>query len=227
MGNGIYLNSIKIPFIEFIKFKVLRYGIKRKYYIKIIKDNNLLNEAFHLRYNVYCKELNYLNPSDFKNGIEKDVYDDYAINFALMTKKDNKLIGTVRLVKSNSNGLPIEKEFELKINNFNMDDTQEVEISRLCIEKKYRRTNIGNNNALLAILKALYSYAKKENYNNLLAAIDKNVFEMLKKIGFSFTILGTSKYYMGSKSIPVMINLEHESMWLKIVNPVLWKFLNS
>ena len=40
-----------------------------------------------LRYAVYCKEKNFLDPSKYPDGKEYDLFDDYSVNFAAYSRK--------------------------------------------------------------------------------------------------------------------------------------------
>ena len=50
-----------------------------------------------LRYAVYCKEKNFLDPSKYPDGKEYDLFDDYSVNFAAYSRK-GEIVGTARLV---------------------------------------------------------------------------------------------------------------------------------
>ena len=50
-----------------------------------------------LRYAVYCKEKNFLDPSKYPDGKEYDLFDDYSVNFAAYSR-EGEIVGTARLV---------------------------------------------------------------------------------------------------------------------------------
>lgn len=57
-----------------------------------------MNKDVHsLRYAVYCKEKGFLDPKNYPDGQEYDLYDDYSVNFAAYSKA-GEIVGTVRLV---------------------------------------------------------------------------------------------------------------------------------
>ena len=208
-----------------IKYKVLNNQIEHNFTISETDKPHDLEEIYRLRYDVYCNECNYLPSDNYPDKREIDRYDNHSVHFKVIEKVNNNIIGTVRLVSSDPSGLPIEHDFGLGPENGFLTRENTLEISRLVVKKNYRK--IKNHGALLGILKAIFHYCNQNNYRYLVAAIDKNVFNMLKRFGFSFEILAPSKFYMGSESVPVRINLDNESMWLKIVNPGFWYFLNS
>ncbi|MFA5030029.1 MAG: GNAT family N-acyltransferase [Patescibacteria group bacterium] len=211
-----------------IKLSFLRHRVQKNYNVKIFDFNRGdLNDAYKLRYRIYCIECKYLSQANYPKKMENDVYEQHSTHFLLYKSNSKDLIGYVRLVKPNSQGLPIEKDFGLKIEKSKNINEGLLEVSRLCIDPDYRYSASGNQGILLLLLKSVYKYSINNKYNLLYAAIDSNVYKKLNKFGFSFNVLGASKYYMGSESIPVLLNLNHESIWLKIVNPALWSFLNS
>lgn len=58
----------------------------------------LLNESFRLRYQVYCVENQFLNPTDNTGGLETDHYDRHSLHALLIHKATNSVGGTTRLV---------------------------------------------------------------------------------------------------------------------------------
>lgn len=210
-----------------IKYRILEKQSEKPFFVYETKLENDLVSSYKLRFMIFCQECKYLNENYFPNGQEKDIYDEYSLHFIAREKKTKKIIGTVRLVKNNSHGLPIEKDFGLNNIIGKIKTENPLEVSRLVVDKKHRKISTYNHGALLSLIKIIYQYCEKNNHFIIVAAIDNKLYHMLKKFGFSFQVLGPSKYYMGSNSIPVAIDIRNEIMWLKIVNPPLWKYLSN
>lgn len=62
-------------------------------------DDHQIEEAFRLRYQVYCLDRSFEEASACLNGMEQDAYDDYAYHSLLSDKASQRTLGTVRLVK--------------------------------------------------------------------------------------------------------------------------------
>lgn len=139
-----------------------------KYLQPVLANNDeLTQQIFKTRHQVYCEELNFLPKSE--SGYESDGFDTHSIHCAIKHKETAQIAGTVRLVISSdpSEKLPIE-EFclesidnkEVHPNDFPREKI--CEISRLAIPSEFRRRNADKfkGAATGAINEAVYSEAE-------------------------------------------------------------------
>lgn len=108
----------------------------------VIDNPVRLNESFALRFEVYCKERQFLPAENYPSQLEIDAYDRHAIHIG-GTNQDGMMIGTVRLVLPSSIGFPLFEHCQLfpeyqYLCDEKMQHTS-GEISRLAISKLYRR----------------------------------------------------------------------------------------
>src|SRR5947207_1152481 len=59
---------------------------------------SLLDQAYRLRYQVYCIENPYENPDERADGREMDIYDDRSIHALLVHRRSGAVAGTVRVI---------------------------------------------------------------------------------------------------------------------------------
>src|SRR5438105_11030928 len=59
---------------------------------------SLLDEAYRLRYQVYCVENRYEDPDQQVNGRERDVYDDRSVHSLLIHRRSGVAAGTMRVI---------------------------------------------------------------------------------------------------------------------------------
>ena len=108
----------------------------------VINNPTRLSESFGLRYEVYCKEREFLLPESYPSKLEIDSYDNHAIHIG-GSNQDGLMIGTVRLVLPSSIGFPLFEHCELFPEYQHLGDKKSqqtaAEISRLAISKLYRR----------------------------------------------------------------------------------------
>lgn len=122
-------------------------------YFEIIPADTLelKNEAFRLRYQVYCQEIQLpdFEPWKFPNGLEKDEYDDSrrSVHYLMYHRRTKKIAGTVRLVLADPNDpkqpFPIElyagRHFRRNlIDPAKLPRQHTAEISRLILAKDFR-----------------------------------------------------------------------------------------
>lgn len=101
-----------------------------------------LSDSYALRYEVYCRERQFLTSENYPTRLEIDCYDNHAIHVGGV---DNQgiMIGTVRLVLPSAKGFPLFEHCELFPEYQYLADKRAqqttAEISRLAISKCYRR----------------------------------------------------------------------------------------
>ena len=78
------------------------YASYRKTFSIVKADTDDLREqAFRLRYEVYCLENKYEDPKQNPGEIEQDLYDQDADHFLLMHNESGRVAGTVRVILPN------------------------------------------------------------------------------------------------------------------------------
>ena len=73
--------------------------------INMADTDELRKEVFRLRYDVYCRELGWEDPSNFPDGLERDVYDDVSRHCLLTHQRTGLYAGTVRMVMTHDSSL--------------------------------------------------------------------------------------------------------------------------
>jgi len=101
------------------------------------QDVELMEKVYRIRYQVYCLESGFLNPSDYPDEMESDEYDPYSIHFIAIHGQNP--IGTVRLIKKSDLSFPLEDHCNIKATNCAIVRSKLVEISRLAISKTFRK----------------------------------------------------------------------------------------
>lgn len=100
------------------------------------------NEAFRLRYQVYCLERGFEPPGMSGKQIETDTYDKNAIHFLTRYRATRSVLGVTRLVvdqADTASSLPIESHaipgVETALNELRADGHRLAEVSRLAVTR--------------------------------------------------------------------------------------------
>jgi N-acyl amino acid synthase of PEP-CTERM/exosortase system len=110
-------------------------------------SDELRSEVFRIRYDVYCDELRYEDPSRFPNKEETDAYDSHSLHCLLLHEPSRTYAGCVRLVQVNparpEDPLPFERlckgrMYEETLARLVPDRTKIGEISRLAVRSSFR-----------------------------------------------------------------------------------------
>jgi ubiquinone/menaquinone biosynthesis C-methylase UbiE/N-acyl-L-homoserine lactone synthetase len=99
-----------------------------------------LEKTWRLRYQVYCLEIGF-EPKN-QSELERDVYDQYAMHF-LAVDDNNRAVGTMRLVRENPKGYPLDPHFPLTEYVRAHNIPKAVEGSRFVIHKDVPREDRG------------------------------------------------------------------------------------
>ncbi|MGE5279209.1 MAG: PEP-CTERM/exosortase system-associated acyltransferase [Deltaproteobacteria bacterium] len=105
-----------------------------------IDSPELLEDVFRLRYQVYCKERQFLSASDYPQEAERDPFDEFSFHFGAFDVS-GQLVGAVRLILPECHVFPIEE----RVPDLGLGDSLPMrgecaEISRLTISKEFRRS---------------------------------------------------------------------------------------
>lgn len=116
-------------------------------YFDVVLANDRLrrNEAFKIRYNVYCEEFGYEPASAFPDKMEWDEFDEKSDHALIIHKSSNRPAGCVRLVGAEVDtqlpfemhcGDSLDREF---ISQLGLSRNRMCEISRLAVDSTFRR----------------------------------------------------------------------------------------
>jgi len=115
-------------------------------YFDIVRADTpaLLDEAYRLRYQVYCLEHPFENAAEHSDGRERDEDDDRSVHSLLVHRQTGVFAGTVRAIlpkEVQRRPLPIHRILASQdgglINRFPAHST--AEISRFAVSKEFRR----------------------------------------------------------------------------------------
>lgn len=211
--------------------------------------DNRMRDIYGLRYKVYCEERRFENPSDFPDGIETDGYDENAVHFA--TFRNNKIIGTARIILNTGGGFPLEKHAWIDADIFNQINRDNIgEISRLAFSKDYRKhlphrltpdyhnlsaplekmhsaeTRYFESMTMIRLYRSIFIECRRKNLTHLIAIMADGLCRLLNKNGIIFTPIGPPVHYHGVRK-PCICNIERTMHLLKKNYPAIYSQIVS
>lgn len=138
--------SFKRSVILLSEFISLRRNFRQYFSIEPALSQQAKREAYHVRHQVYCRELGW-EPENFLEQ-ETDEYDVDSIHCLMRSVKSGEYVGCIRLILPRSNEpffpLPFEKACGSTLNYKLLDPIARsrfaiAEVSRLAVIGKYRR----------------------------------------------------------------------------------------
>ena len=117
------------------------------FYTEKANTPDLMEQAYHVRYQVYCEELRKLPPNSENELQESDTWDGDAVHALLVYKQEKIPIGNIRIIPLNDatgNKLPIQlyykKEFDFKGSGItSLREGKTGEVSRMALISRFRR----------------------------------------------------------------------------------------
>ncbi len=199
----------------------------------IDNDPQLLERSYRLRYQVYCRERQFLRAEDYPEEMETDAFDRHAVHVGAIDPQ-GELAGTARVVRASELGLPLFAHCTIfpDQTEFHPDNDRLVEVGRLAVSRSYRRRRSdgaadasgagrplrsahyrgierrhGSDEVFLVVLKALYQASRRIGATHWLAATEKPLQRMLSRQGFPFRVIGPESDYLGMVA-PYQMNLD-------------------
>lgn len=193
-------------------------------YFEMIPANTdeLRQEVYKLRYQVYCLEHKFLEPS--AEGLEYDEYDAHSCHYLIQHKETKSYMATTRLIlPSNKN---IEELFPAEIHS-QIDNTELLktvprvnlaELSRFCVSKDFRRRageqdllvtydmngnlSRGKNSSAsitLALFAGAIKMSSEHNIQCWIASIEPALKRVVEPLGIHIIKIGSLADYHGMR----------------------------
>ena len=203
---------------------------------KKVDSPELLKESFKLRFQVYCKECNYIKEEDYPQQYETDEFDEDSLHFAALNTQ-KILVGAARLILPKVEKFPIELHCpDLKVNP-TFDRTKSAEVSRLVISKILRqRSDDGLHYGshvedtepqedgmggffrrvrpmAFGLYREMYHESKRQGIRYWFALMEKKLWLLLKIHGFVFKPIGDEVDFYG-KVRPYLSDLVEMERWV-------------
>jgi len=142
-------------------------------------------------------EKGWAKPDDFPDGLERDAYDDRAVQ--IVAWDDGALAATARLVPPVSEyPLPTEEAFGLKIES----RRRLMDVGRTCVAPAYRDAR---HRVLAGLLARTWIELRAGGCTEACGIVAPTVMRMCRGMGFHVVILGASRLVWGEERSPVLI----------------------
>ena len=220
------------------------------------QTDELKERAFRLRYDVFCKENKFEEVSEEADKLEKDSYDPKAVHFLLTHRDSGEDAGTVRILLPNEvqplQSFPLQNICDHPLLTLDHKVMNLAELSRLCMAKRFRRRPLdgriipayyependeadkGLNRffrrripyAPLGLLRAAFETALEFNIPDMVTAMDPTHFRSMKRIGFSYRVLGPRVNFHGGQQ-PVVFNIKNVLDNMAMENSECWEIVSD
>jgi N-acyl amino acid synthase of PEP-CTERM/exosortase system len=194
--------------------------MEEKISFRKIASPDRLQEAYRLRFQVYCHECHFLKESDYPQGYETDEFDPFSAHFGAFDSED-RMVGSVRLILPCASRFPIEEHCPaLEVDRNLIPRENCAEVSRLTISKLYRRrANDGlyyepqvedkkiqgrggpftrrMRPMAFGLYRAMYQESKRTGILYWFALMEKSLWKLLNIHGLAFRPIGPEVDFFG------------------------------
>ena len=221
-------------------------------YFKVVlaETEEQRNAAFRLRYDVYCIEHPFEDPSVNPGSMERDAFDERALHAILIYRQDNAVIGTVRLLlpdgAENGAALPIRRVCSHPLigrDNPVLPWVRTGEISRFAVSRRFRRREgdqgpIGEitgpddgsrriiPNTSLGLMQAMVAMTAKSRMSHVCAMMEPALLRMLRRLGLHFIPAGPEVDYHGRRQ-PCYSDIDLLLTRVWIERPEVWEVITA
>ncbi|MDD2336915.1 MAG: PEP-CTERM/exosortase system-associated acyltransferase [Geobacteraceae bacterium] len=211
----------------------------------------LLDQAFRLRYQVYCRERGYEESAAFTDQRETDSFDNHSVHSLIVSRVDDSILGTVRLVLAgNDASTPIFPMHQI-CRNFRIAHmrplclSKTAEISRFAISKVARKyltisasqdgfrvkkpgenTRLARPSIVLGLMKAILQMSLERGITDWLAVMDPSLLRLLARFGIYFQPVGPLVAYHGMRQ-PCYGNIQFLLKRIRKEQPDIWAFITD
>jgi len=185
-------------------------------YFDVIPANTpeLIEQAYRLRYEVYCVENAFENPAEHPDGLERDEFDSHSVHSLLIHRETGQVAGTVRLILPDPrHPLPITQicSDPLLRDPILVPPGRTAEVSRFAVSKSFRRRatdkpivdggfmeprkpDPGDRRVIphitLGLMKAVTQMSREHGITHLCAVMEPALLRLLGRLGIQFTPVG-------------------------------------
>ena len=190
-------------------------------------SDELKNEVYKLRYQVYCIENKFLNSEHYPDNLEFDDYDQHSVHYLIRHRKSGDYAATTRLILPDANNpeklFPLELHCEID----NVAVMQPInrkhlgEVSRFCVSKAFKKRKneastlaaIGSDwqnhftlderrtfpHITLALIACFIKASHENDIHYLYATMEPSLLRFVSALGINFIKIGPLVDYHGER----------------------------
>jgi N-acyl amino acid synthase of PEP-CTERM/exosortase system len=191
----------------------------------------LQEQAYRLRYQVYCIENNFENPLDHQLEQEMDEFDARSVHSVIIDRPSQDVIGTVRIILPDPDAIeksfPIQRECSLPLmrGNKKLNTSRSAEISRFAVSKEFSRRTADHQpsprqaadlrderrsampNITLGLMNGIVRMSVEHGITEWFAVMEPTLLRLLARFGIYFSPIGPMVNYHGMRQ-PCHANVE-------------------
>jgi N-acyl amino acid synthase of PEP-CTERM/exosortase system len=198
---------------------------------------SLLDQAYRLRYQVYCIENSYENPNQHADGRERDIYDDRSVHALLLHRRSGGVAGTVRVILPEADNqappLPITIVTDSHHGELlrRLPQSHTAELSRFAVSKEFRRFCAEEDDRrmlryiTIGLIRGALEICRDNEIHYICAVMERALIRLLARLGLVFQHIGDLIEYHGARQ-PCVARLNQLLENGKSEGTLLWRYVS-
>ena len=178
----------------------------QKLVLKIAETREELEACFKLLHDAYV-DSGFMTPDP--SGMRVTIYHALPTTTTLCAKYDDKVVGTISLIRESAIGFPLQRIFDLS--SVRAKEGQIAEVSALAVHPRFRRTG---GSVLFPLMKFMYEYCTTFfDTRHLVIAVNPRHIEMYESLLFfrrlSANVVDNYDFVNGAPAVGATLDLKH------------------
>lgn len=153
---------------------------------------------------------------------EKDPYESDSLYFVAKDQEKNAIVGVTRLIFKPFLELPTVEHFT--IYDLDLKKLQKLDNNKYAEFSAF--TKMPQHEVGMDIIRTVFQYSLHHGITHWICCIDERVYKYLNRVfGPVFKMIGEPKVYLGSISIPCIIDINNGVLAFKHTKPKLYDFI--
>ncbi len=158
----------------------------------------------------------------FLGETENDPYEANSIYFVAQEQESSQIVGVTRLIFKELKSLPTFEHFTI----YDIDRIKLQRLDKNCYAEISAFTKLQKHEVGMEIIQTVFQYSLRYGVTHWICCIDERVYNYLTRIfGPVFKMIGEPKVYLGSMTIPCVLDIPAGKTVFKEMRPKLYEYL--
>jgi len=193
---------------------------------------------YQIRYQVYCRETGFEDPSIFTDGKERDDHDRHSVHFVVRDPLSSQWMAAMRLVLAGGGRIPLEEYCNIEpVPAELLERSNFVEFSRLCVLQSHRRHNRDRSMGLkvvdgasgevkitrpdprypeimLGLINSTFEWARRNDVRYCYFLINRALARTLRRLNLDLRPVGDPIEHRGTRT-PYIVDMRDSELRMK------------
>ncbi len=203
-------------------------AFRRTFIVTVARTTEQIQEAFRLRYQVYCLERGF--EAATLDGIERDRFDDLARHVIVCERVTGQVVGTLRFILPGAgdcpaHSMPVRQLCPPSLLH-SLPIATTAEVSRFAISKERRGAFDGAGLLRLGLVQGGIRLSRELGLTHWCAVMEPCLLRLMCSTGLRFAPIGPLVEHHGMRQ-PCIAHIDTVLAEMAVKQPALWEFMTE